>query len=169
MEWRYLESEALKTRYVLAAHYLRDCDTILEVGGYKTPITGFLTGDHNSVVVVDPLVAPSKPASTWRHVQALIEHHDVVGQPEGFLWLGMDASKRALRKIRPILLGCKVIVIEFPPRHMASVLAFRELLKRDEFEVTLKVRLDLSDNDFGDLTDSYEPHPVRELYVLRCK
>ena len=50
--WGYLDTVALQSRYVLAAHYVRKARHIVEVGGYRgNVITNFLTGQHESVTV----------------------------------------------------------------------------------------------------------------------
>lgn len=52
----YLITEAAQCRYVIAAHFLRECSHVIEIGGFKTPITQYLTGTHESVTVYDPLM-----------------------------------------------------------------------------------------------------------------
>jgi hypothetical protein len=54
--WSYLVHPALQTRYAVAAALLRGEDVIVEVGGYKTPISQFLTHAPREVVVIDPLL-----------------------------------------------------------------------------------------------------------------
>src|SRR5579859_7321916 len=50
--WGYLDTEPLRIRYVLAAHFVRDCPHIIEIGGYRqNVITSFLRGAHESVTV----------------------------------------------------------------------------------------------------------------------
>lgn len=55
-EMAYLLSEAAQARYVLAAHYVSDCEKIVEIGGFKTPITKFLTTTPKSILVLDPKI-----------------------------------------------------------------------------------------------------------------
>lgn len=52
----YLSTEAAQTRCVLAAHFVRDCPHVVEIGGFRTPISLYLTGAHESVTVLDPLM-----------------------------------------------------------------------------------------------------------------
>ena len=54
----HLASPVLTARQVLAAHYVRRCAHIVEIGGYKTPITGFLTHSPQSVLSIDPKTEP---------------------------------------------------------------------------------------------------------------
>jgi len=50
--WGYLDTEALQMRYVLAAHFLRNVEHIVEVGGYRSnAITNFLTHAPADVTV----------------------------------------------------------------------------------------------------------------------
>jgi hypothetical protein len=55
-EWKYLESRAFATRYVLAAHWVESCRSVIEIGGSRTSIDSFLTGSHDSVLVLDPFI-----------------------------------------------------------------------------------------------------------------
>ena len=59
LEHNFYEHHAFKSRYVIASHHLRKCKHIVEIGGYRTPITGFLTSRHESVTVLDPYVKPA--------------------------------------------------------------------------------------------------------------
>lgn len=54
----HLSAPVLTARHALAAHFLRDCEHIVEIGGYKLPITGFLTHQPKSVLSVDPKMEP---------------------------------------------------------------------------------------------------------------
>lgn len=54
----HLGSVAGASRHVLAAHYVRDCEHVVELGGHKLPLTGFLTHAPKSVVSVDPKTQP---------------------------------------------------------------------------------------------------------------
>lgn len=53
----HLAAPILTARQALAAHFLRDCEHIVELGGYKKPITDFLTHHPKSVLSVDPKMA----------------------------------------------------------------------------------------------------------------
>ena len=39
LEHNFYEHDAFKSRYILAAHHLRHCKHIVEIGGYRTPIS----------------------------------------------------------------------------------------------------------------------------------
>lgn len=52
----HLVGMAAELRQVLAAHALRGCEHVVEIGGAGLPITGFLTHRPASVTVVDPKI-----------------------------------------------------------------------------------------------------------------
>jgi hypothetical protein len=54
----HLAAPVLTARHALAAHFLRGCPHIVEIGGYKTPITAYLTHQPQSVLSVDPKIEP---------------------------------------------------------------------------------------------------------------
>jgi hypothetical protein len=58
LEHNFYEHDAFRSRYVLAAHHLRGCRHVVEIGGYRTPISTFLHGHHESVTTIDPYVRP---------------------------------------------------------------------------------------------------------------
>src|SRR5260221_14292549 len=54
----HLAGPAAAMRQVLAAHFVRDCPHILEIGGHFRPITSYLTHRPQSVLSVDPRMEP---------------------------------------------------------------------------------------------------------------
>jgi hypothetical protein len=50
----HLSGPAAAIRQVLAAHFVRGCPHILEIGGHMWPITGYLTHAPLSVTSIDP-------------------------------------------------------------------------------------------------------------------
>lgn len=88
----HLAGPAAELRQVLAAHALRDCAHIVEIGGAGLPITGFLTHRPLSVTVIDPKI-PDHEALTLngapcrvRHVRAKLQQAPP-SPPEGRLGL----------------------------------------------------------------------------------
>ncbi len=69
----YLLTPEAGVRQVLAAYYVRDCPHVVEIGGYKVPITKYLLGSHESVTVVDPQVDPFE-ADVWNGRACRIQH-----------------------------------------------------------------------------------------------
>ena len=52
-EWKYLNSVAFKTRYVVAASFLTGCKRIVEIGSYKTPIYDFMDDTFREFVIYE--------------------------------------------------------------------------------------------------------------------
>lgn len=88
----HLAGAAAELRQVLAAHALRGCEHVVEIGGAGLPITGFLTRRPASVTVIDPKIpafagedlngAPCRV----RHIAAKLQQVDLA-PPEGRLGL----------------------------------------------------------------------------------
>jgi hypothetical protein len=176
--WKYLESRAFSTRYVLAAHFLRSCRSVVEIGGSATPIDAFLTGAHESVLVVDPLIREGYSdtlrgrACRVAHVPARFQDVDWVipdGADFGLVMLGLEIQgmePHHYETLFRLVNQAKVVVIEFPPSWPASVEQFEKIRAETRTRVGYHAVLDLSDNDFGDLGNSWPPRCIREVYVL---
>ncbi len=50
----HLSGPAAAVRQVLAAHFVRDCEHVVEIGGHIRPVTDYLTHAPRSVLSVDP-------------------------------------------------------------------------------------------------------------------
>ncbi|PZR95662.1 MAG: hypothetical protein DI537_03850 [Stutzerimonas stutzeri] len=94
----HLASPAAALRQVLAAHLLRRCDHIIEIGGAGRPITGYVTHRPVSVTVVDPKILPfaeerlnGAPCQV-RHVQAKLQQLELAApqSPFGLVLLGLS-------------------------------------------------------------------------------
>jgi len=79
----HLASPAAALRQVLAAHLLRGCEHIVEIGGAGWPITDFVTHRPRSVTVIDPKIAAradetlSGAPCRVRHVAAKLQQIDL--------------------------------------------------------------------------------------------
>ncbi len=93
----HLAGPAAALRQVLAAHAVRDCAHIVEIGGAGLPITGFLTHRPASVTVVDPKI-PAFAAETLngfachvRHLAAKLQEVELSPMaPFGLVLLGLS-------------------------------------------------------------------------------
>lgn len=166
--WNYLASEVFRSRYILAAHYLRDCRHVIEIGGYKTPIDGFLTHRYESVTVIDPLVEPLERKRV-RRVAGDYREFDFSFAPAGeygLVMLGFDLPLSD--QLYSLANGARTTIVEFPehPDWMQSRYTFDKLLENTNLKLKLKIHLDLAGNDYGDLTDSWPPRTDRYLFVF---
>lgn len=93
----HLTGPAASLRQVLAAHAVRDCAHVVEIGGAGLPITGFLTHRPVSVTVIDPKI-PAFAAEALngvpcrvRHLAAKLQEVDLVlEEPFGLVLLGLS-------------------------------------------------------------------------------
>jgi dienelactone hydrolase len=176
--WKYLESPAFASRYVLAAHHVRACPLVIEIGGSATSIDQFLTGDHESVLVLDPFLRESyadslrgRPCRVAR-VRARFQDVDWHVPPEaayGLVMLGLEIQRMEPHQyevLYRLVTGAPVTVIEFPPSGPPSREQFEPIRRNTRTRLTFQARLDLEGNDFGDLSNSWPPRCDRALYVL---
>jgi len=54
----HLAAPVLTVRHALAAHFLRGCEHIVEIGGHKAPVTAFITHRPATVTSIDPKIEP---------------------------------------------------------------------------------------------------------------
>ncbi len=121
----HLAGAAAALRQVLAAHAVRHCPHVVEIGGAGLPITGFLTHQPASVTVIDPKI-PAYAADTLngapcrlRHIAAKLQ--EVVLAPPGpyaLVLLGLSLKPFGRRgAVPPELLalaaGAAVLVIDY--------------------------------------------------------
>ena len=93
----HLAGPAASLRQVLAAHALRDCAHVVEIGGAGLPITGFLTHRPVSVTVIDPKI-PAFAAEALngfpcrvRHLASKLQEVDLAPlAPFGLVLLGLS-------------------------------------------------------------------------------
>lgn len=167
-QWAYLLTEQLKTRYAVAAFLLRDCKTIVEIGGYKTPISDFVK--DKPIHVIDPLVDPS--------TNPLAIHHRVGVQdwrPPG-----------NLKDFGLIMLGihltgicCWADLHELVNRSTRTIIGVAQNWKpsRDQFagiqasvnkKKCTRIIMDFTE-DYTDTQPSHDrigPHGLRHIYLL---
>lgn len=167
MNWPYLATEPFKLRYVVSAHLLQDCPEIIEIGGYKTPITGFLHSPKR-ITVLDPNVEPYQN----EYVSHLaIWFQDWQAWPEdkyGVLILGLELhmGEEAWARLYQLIDGSQTTVIETAMDHIHSTNQFAQICSRVKKKVALTVLFDLSDNDFSSVGGTPK-NSRRKLYVLQ--
>ncbi len=170
MAWKYLWSEPFRTRYAIAAYLLRDCNEVIEIGGYNTPIDMFLPSTQY-VTVIDPLLnapEPTRPGVEHFH----ISFHDWQNQPKtnnyGIAILGIELHfcEQDWQKLIELIKNSTRTVIETPITHPPSIEQLAVIEKRTGRKSKMKIAMDLSNNDFGDMTDSAPPSCLRTIHLL---
>jgi len=171
-EWLYLDTKPFQSRVVLAADWLKDCKHVLDVGGYRTPITYYLNPDkHRRIVVIDPRV----------HDVSLFNMESIKGRwqdhyfepdasSQGFVCLGIElhAPEEDWPKFIRFIDGCKRAVIGVAVDHIHSRNQFARIeagLSRLERKFT--VSMDLSDNEYS--KEGAPPYTNRKLYFFERK
>lgn len=153
--WGYLDTEALQSRYVLAAHFLRGVRNVVEVGGYRrNAITNFLTGQHDSVSVYS-LDAEFEPLERGelngapcrvRHVRDFFQSHSHPAESLGVVALGLEILGD-LEPFCELLRRADIAVIEVPVRHQPSLDCLDRILRSVPCRLRCQVNLDLSSNE----------------------
>jgi hypothetical protein len=158
----YLLSEAARSRYVLAAHHVRDCPVIIEIGAFETPITDYLTRVPRAVYVLDPKTPPHV-AHTLHGEPCRVEHVakpfqdvglDVEPGGYGLVMIGCslkikgetDQVERAWQRLYRLVEEARVTVLEYPPDWPRSVDNVEAILANARVGVDLSIGLDLSGN-----------------------
>jgi len=175
-EWKYLETKPFQSRYAIAAWLLKDCKQILEIGGYRTPVTDFLYGDHEQITVADPKMEEYH-ATEHRGKPCKVDHYssrypvDIELRPGeyGLLVLGLELhlSDREWADFYYLVQRSQLAVFGVVPDHIHSVNQFDGILRNSGKSIDTTIRLDLSDNNFEALTDSAPPKCKRFIYLLR--
>ena len=121
----HLSSPAAALRQVLAAHAVRSCAHIVEIGGAGLPITGFLTHHPETVTVIDPKI-PDFSATMLndapchvRHLAAKLQEVEIAPSgPYALVLLGLSLKPFGRRGATPpellaLAAGAEVLVIDY--------------------------------------------------------
>lgn len=173
--WKYLESEAFSSRNIIAAHFLRGCASVIEIGGGRSSIVPFLTGKHESVLIVDPYGREEEvDVEDCRVVRLRARFQDVEwsvpqGANYGMVILGLELQGMAdsdYRQLFRLIDGASITVLEFPGSWEPSKRQFELIRANTQTCLRFQAKLDLAGNDFGDLSNSWGPRTDREIYIL---
>jgi tetratricopeptide (TPR) repeat protein len=179
LEHNFYEHDAFKSRYVLAAHHLRHCEHIVEIGGYRTPISAFLRSHHASVTTIDPYITPlandtlnGAPCKV-RHLPMMFEDYTLSGQEDCFLYIGLDyydeQNRPACAQLKDIVHGFQTVVVDYAARYPTGAACFQALELPSAFDRVASVLLEVQGNHWGDLSGSWLPTGLttRAFYALR--
>lgn len=163
--WKYLNSPPFAWRHVLAAHYLKGFDTIIEIGSFKQPINKYLTHEYSKCLCVDPLMDPYKDEKI-EHIQG--DYRDVDFEPyQGrFALVLIGLYLPVDKKLFDLINAASLVVVDVPTDYLQSKILFQLICDFSIQSVTFQMKCDVSENEFGDLSDSFPVYPKREFYVL---
>lgn len=171
----HLSGTGSDTRQVLAAHFLRDCDHIVEIGGHRRPITSFLTHHPRSVVSVDPKTLAheaselnGKPCHI-RHVSKKFQEveFDYLPQSYGLVMLGYSLKPFGARDPLGELLfwlidNAKIVIVDYTPGLERAVSQVPEIIERPTLRTLCMLEMRLFDPEIADT-----PFAERRFHVLK--
>lgn len=186
MVWDYLNDPALRVRQVIAAHFLRDCCHIMEIGGFENPVTFHLQHHPDEVLVLDPLIQPlaqdelgGQPCRV-RHLAVSISDFDFgpwLTKPFGLVFCGMDLYDpshgpsewlTSVCQFLFVLSRAEVAVIEYPMNWQRSADLFGLILSFLQPRIAADIRLDLTRYpESPSVTDEIRSRYLRRLTVLK--
>lgn len=141
----FLDTESADLRYVVAAHHLRGCDYVIEIGGRK--IGNFLTHKPEITLVIDPLfdehlVTYGTGSSYIARVPAFYQDYDfkwILDKPgvKGLVLLGFmlkrelveDGKNDNLEKLKEIFTHMDVVILDAMVRKAPGYRNFEEAIK----------------------------------------
>ena len=171
----HLAGGGASVRQAIAAHFLRDCVHIVEIGGAGAPITDFLTHAPRSVTVIDPKITPFEAATLRgapcrvRHVAMKLQAH-IFEQTDGALGVALLGLSLKPLGSRPavsdalvaLLRRASVVVIDYAPALERAVAQAPALIEAARLSAVVSIDLSITD---GVIEQS--DYARRKLLVLR--
>lgn len=170
----HLSGVGSDARQVLAAHYLRNCEHVVEIGGHERPITSFLTHHPRSVTSVDPKT-PTLEASTLNGKPCRVRHlarkfqqveFDFVPQSYGLVLLGYSLKPFGTRDplgdvLFSLIDNAKMVIVDYTPGLDRAVSQVPTILERPVLRTLCMLELRLFDPEIADT-----PFAERRFHVL---
>jgi hypothetical protein len=157
--WGYLDTEPLRTRYALAAHFVRLCPHIVEIGGYRgNVITAFLRGQHESVTVFsldeefEPLErtelngAPCRVRHLREYFQSRPDLTSALERTLGLVVLGLEIHGE-LQPLLDLIRSARVCILEAALDHSPGIASLEGILSAVHTRTICHIDLDLSANE----------------------
>lgn len=180
--YAYLLTEAGKARYVLAAHYVRGCEHVVEIGGFTDPITGYLTEIPQTLLVLDPRTeayhAEQLSGHPCRvdHVPALFQDYEFDLDPGsyGLVILGLSLKrfsdspavrKRQWSKLVKLVDDSRVTVVDYARDWPLANEEVASLLAETGARVAVQFDMNIGSADTAD-TVGADRHVDRRFMVL---
>jgi hypothetical protein len=170
----HLSGPAAAVRQVLAAHFVRDCPHVIEIGGHIRPLTPYLMHHPGSVLVIDPKTEPYEAEELnghpcrVRHIARKFQEvtYDYASRTYGLVMLGLSLKPFGAREpVGRLLLSlidhAKTVVIDYPPALERASSQVPQLIERDGIEVTCSFELLLDDEEI-----SGSPYARRRFIVF---
>jgi hypothetical protein len=170
----HLSGVGATLRQVFAAHFLRDCEHVLEIGGHIRPVTGYLTHHPLSVTSIDPKTVAyeaetlnGRPCRV-RHIPRKFQEVDYDYAPGsyGLVLLGYSLKPFGSRDPLGDLLfslidNAKIVVIDYAPALERGAMQVPHIVSRPTVKIRTIVDLGLHDPEIA-----ATPYAGRRLYVI---
>lgn len=185
MLWNYLQLPVLQTRQRIAAQLLFECQRILEIGAYKSPITNYLLHNPEELIIVDPLIEPFETdhrngrQCRIRHVPIPLDQFDATDwtrRPFGLIFCGMDLERNDSEPDVWLKTVCKFLwlvslaspcILEYPVNWSPSARLFELILSLLQPRLAVDIRLDFT-RYFrpGEISDEIRGRLQRRMVAL---
>jgi hypothetical protein len=171
----HLSGPAAEIRQVLAAHFVRNCPHIIEIGGHLRPVTPYLHHRPLSVLSIDPKTVPMAADSLnghpcrVRHVARKFQDFDYSEYEPGsygLVLLGMSLKPFGQRAVEGPLLfslidNAKLVVVDYPPALERSMSLAPSICERESLRPIVRIGLALEDEKIAGV-----PYANRQFIVL---
>lgn len=170
----HLAAPILAARQAIAAHFLRECEHIVEIGGYTNPVTGYLTHHPRSVTSIDPKTPPFEADELngtpcrVRHIARKFQQEtfDLDPHTYGLVLLGYSLKPWGDNapdddQLFRLADGARRVVIDHVLDFARAEAQLPRLLGRGTLREVHRIDMQFHDKDVGD-----EPFTNRRLLVL---
>lgn len=158
----HLAGPAAEVRQVLAAHFVRECPHILEIGGHLRPITPYLTHRPLSVLSVDPKTPPLE-ADTLnghpckvRHISRKFQEVAYDYEPQSYGLVLVGYSLKPFGRREPIgdlffslIDNARVVVVEYSPELERAASQVPHIINRPGLRVFCSFDMQLNDHQIA--------------------
>jgi hypothetical protein len=171
----HLSGPGAAIRQVLAAHFVRDCPHIVEIGGHIRPVTDYLTHHPLSVLSVDPKTPPLEADELngrqcrVRHVSRKFQEVEYDYEPGsyGLVLLGYSLKPFGSREpLGQLLFGlidnARTVVLEYPPALERASSQVPSILSRPTLTMLCSFEIAIDDAEIGG-----SPYARRRFHVLK--
>jgi hypothetical protein len=172
---QHLEGPASSVRQVLAAHFLRDCPHIVEIGSHTSPITPYITHRPLSVLCVDPKTPPFESEGLHghpckiRHIDRKFQDVEYDYQPHtyGLVLLGYSLKpfgrKEPLGELLFSLVdNARIVVIDYAPELERASSQVSLIVTRSSLSAVCCFDIKLNDQQING-----SPYALRRFHVLK--
>lgn len=170
----HLSGPAAAIRQVLAAHFVRGCPHILEIGGHGRPVTDYLTHAPLSVTSIDPKTAEyeaeelnGRPCRV-RHIARKFQDVELDYAPRSYGLVLLGYSLKPFGRREPLgelmfslLDNAGVVVIDYTPELERAASQVPSILSRPTLTSYCSFELKLEDPEIA-----ATPYARRRFHVL---